>query len=152
MKHKIQFINKIIIALLLVLGITFTSTGQHVKVRGRGHHKAHHRAGNHRHHDRMVIRRSIYRPSVVVVHRPVWAKQRVYNRRWVYFPRYNMYWDNWRNKYVYRSNAIWIVNDTPPPTVINVNIEEEKSYELKEDNDDIDEVYNDNSTHEKDYQ
>lgn len=151
MRYNILLINRIFIILFLVTGVVFTSSGQHGKGRGHGHTKVHYKVGN-RNHNRVVVRRSIYRPKVVVVHRPIWAKHHVYNRRWVYFPKYNMYWDNWRNQYVYRNNTVWIVNSTPPPTVININMEEEKSYELKEDNDDIDDVYNNNLSHEKDYQ
>lgn len=101
--------------------------------------------------NRVVVRRSIYRPEKVVVYRPFWAPRRAYNRRWVYFPRHNFYWDNWRQVYVYRNATVWIYNAAPPATVENVNIENEKHYELKADEDDIDDVYQSNDAHKTDY-
>ncbi len=99
----------------------------------------------------VVVRRSIYRPRVVVVHRPVWGPNRAFNRRWVFFPRYNLYWDNWRSMYVYRNNTIWISNPVPPPALININLDSERNYELKEDEDDIDDVYRTNERHTTEY-
>jgi hypothetical protein len=53
--------------------------------------------------------------------------------------------------YVYRSGNVWIYKLTPPPIVINVNIESEKHYELKETEDDVDDVYNTNDSHQTEY-
>jgi hypothetical protein len=41
-------------------------------------------------------------------------------------------------------------NTTPPPVIININIDKEKQYELKEGDDDVDDVYqtNDDSSNE----
>ena len=137
----------LLVVIILTIGLHSLAISQH---RGHGHNKVHYRRGHA--HNRVIIRKSVYRPRVIVVNRPVWARHRQFNRRWVYFPKYNMYWDNWRNMYVYRNNMVWVMNATPPPVVVNVNIEEEKSYELKEDEDDVDDVYNNNSSHEKEYE
>jgi len=110
-------------------------------VSGRAHH----------HNNRVVVVRSKYRPHRMVVYHPIWAPKRAYNRRWVYFPRYNFYWDNWRQGYYYRNNDVWIFNVTPPPAVININIENEKQYELKESEDDTDDVYQLNENHKTEY-
>lgn len=98
-----------------------------------------------------VVVRSKYRPAKVVVYHPYWRPAYTYHRRWVYFPRYNFYWDNWRNGYYYLSGPTWIFATTPPPAVINIKIENEKSYELKENEDDVDDVYKINDDHKKDY-
>lgn len=139
--------------------------------RGHGNSGGNHHGGNrsthgnrhtkvivkHPHHNAVVykhphgVRRSAYRPAVIKVYNPHWCPHRNYNRRWVYFPRYNFYWDNWRQIYVYRNANVWVTNPTPPPTIVNVNIENEKSYELKEDDDDTDDIYISNDNHTTEY-
>ena len=99
----------------------------------------------------VIAKRSVYRPHRVVVYRPFWRPYYAYKRRWVFFPRYNFYWDNWRNHYVYWNGAIWMSQPTRPPLIVNVNLEKEKSTELKETEDDIDDVYSSNVTHKTEY-
>jgi hypothetical protein len=94
------------------------------------------------HHNRKNVKRSVYRPTTIVVYHPNWAPKRNYNRRWVYFPGHNFYWDNWRQIYVYRNGNVWISNPNPPSFIININLGAEKHYELKEDDDDTDDIYN----------
>ena len=124
--------------------------GHHPKVGGHPHAKAK-VAVVHHHPNGKVVVRSHYRPKKMIVFHPVWGPKRSYNRRWVYFPRHNFYWDNWRQVYVYRSGNVWIYKPTPPPVVVNINIESEKHYELKENEDDIDDVYNTNDSHQTEY-
>lgn len=116
-----------------------------------GHHHggkvAHHPHG----HGKVVVKKSIYRPAKVVVYHPHWCPKRAYNRRWVYFPRHNFYWDNWRNHYVFWNGTVWINNPSPPPAVVNINIENEKHYELKDNEDDEDDVYKTNDSHKTEY-
>jgi len=89
-----------------------------------------------------VYKQSIYRPHRrVKVFHPHWNPIFSYQRRWVYFPRYNIYWDNWRNKYVYLNNNVWITQAAVPQIILNVNLEKEEHQELGEDKDDIDEIY-----------
>src|SRR4051812_5121149 len=95
----------------------------------------------HGHHNRVVVKRSVYRPHNVVVYKPYWRPNYAYHRRWVFFPRYNLYWDNWRNHYVFWNGAVWVSQPTAPPVIVNVNLDKEKNTELKEDEDDIDDVY-----------
>ena len=120
------------------------------------------RVGNHRNrgggvviqnnrHPNKVIVRSMYRPNKIVVFHPYWGMKKNFNRRWVYFPRYNFYWDNWRNCYMYRNGTVWITNTTPPPVIVNINIDNEKHYELKENDDDVDDVYKTNDSHQTEY-
>ena len=140
------FIKKMVFTLIAVALIgsvnLFAQKGGH----GHGGH------GGIRHGGKVaVIKGSRFRPAKIVVWHPGWGPKRAFNRRWIFFPRYNFYWDNWRNVYVYRNGTVWVNNSTPPPTVVNVNIDNEKHYELKENEDDTDEVYSNNESHSKDY-
>ena len=144
--------------LLVLICSSLNSFAQHrVGNGGRGGGQA----GNHRNrggvviqnnrHSNRVIVRSVYRPHKIVVYHPYWGMKRNYNRRWVYFPRYNFYWDNWRNCYVYRNGNVWITNTAPPPVIVNININNEKQYELNEQEDDVDDVYKTNDAHQTEF-
>ena len=136
MKTKILVRSVIVITSLL---LSFNSFAQ----RGKGHHP-------HRHHHPnkvVVVKRSPYRPKKVVVYHPIWRPKYAYNRRWIFFPKYNLYWDNWRNHYVFWNGVIWVSQATAPPVLVNVNLENEKHQELKEADDDTDDIYKDNNQH-----
>ncbi|HRG01623.1 MAG TPA: hypothetical protein PKZ75_10925 [Bacteroidia bacterium] len=137
------------------------SPNQLLAQRGHGGHGGH-GGGHHPHvkakivgkqhpNGRVVVVKSRYRPAKLVVFHPVWGPKRAFNRRWVFFPKHNFYWDNWRQMYVYRNGTVWVVNATPPPTVVNINIDNEKHYELKETDDDVDDVYQTNNVHQTEY-
>ncbi len=138
----------LIVISILLLGTLngFSQRGGH---RGGGHHG--HGGRGYRHGAKVVIKQSIYRPAKIVVYHPFWGPKRAFNRRWIYFPRYNFYWDNWRNHYVFWNGTIWYSQPSPPPTVVNVNIDNEKHYELKDSDDDVDDVYQGNETHKTEY-
>ncbi|MDP2385032.1 MAG: hypothetical protein Q8M29_01555 [Bacteroidota bacterium] len=113
--------------------------------------KAHHKHGgnkkvvvvkNHHHHGHKH-----YKP----VYHPVWGPKIGFYRRWVFFPRYNFYWDNLNSQYVYWGGNVWIRTASPPPAIINVNISNEKKYELKEPEDTINDIYGNNSAHKTEY-
>ena len=148
---------------LMVIGLLLSSLNSFAQYGGRGGHGGYgggqggyhrNRGGvviqNNRYNNRVVVR-SIYRPERIVVFHPYWGMKRNFYRRWVYFPRYNFYWDNWRNCYVYRNGNLWITNTVPPPTIVNININNEKHYELKEHDDDVDDVYKTNDSHQTEY-
>lgn len=99
----------------------------------------------------VVVPKSQYRPVNIVVYHPHWRPAYDYHRRWVYFPGYNMYWDNWRNQYVYVNEGIWVSRPTAPAAVININLETVKSNELGEDEDDNDDIYKSNKAHQTQY-
>jgi hypothetical protein len=63
-----------------------------------------------------------------------------------------LHWDNWRNIWVYRQNSVWLTNVVRPTYVVKVKLENEKSVELKENEDDIDDVYYSNETYLRDTQ
>jgi hypothetical protein len=130
--------------LVVVLLIHFTASAQ----KGHGHGRGH-RHGHKHPHKVVVVKRSPYRPARVKVFHPHWHPTFAYHRRWVFFPRYNLYWDNWRNHYVFWNGSIWISQPSPPPVVVNVNLEKEKHHELKEDEDDVDDIYKSNEEHKK---
>src|SRR5687768_13294446 len=117
--------------------------------RGHGHGNGHGPRGRAHVHKKVVVKRSVYRPRKVVVFRPHWRPNYGYKRRWVFFPRYNIYWDNWRNHYVFWNGAIWISQPQAPPSVANVELDKEKQKELKEEEDDVDDVYKANEEHKK---
>lgn len=125
----------------------------------RGHGNGHHNNGRpvkvvHKHHHQkkvvVVHHRSPYRPKHVAVYRPAWAPHYAYNHRWVYFPRRNMYWDNWRNHWVFFNGTIWISQVACPPGVKEQELRNDRQRELPETNDDVDDVYRDNTVHQKD--
>lgn len=128
------------IAVIAFLFISSTFFAQ----KGKGHGHRHH---HHGHNKVVVVKRSPFRPAKVVVYHPYWRPKFAYNRRWVYFPRYNFYWDNWRNHYVFLNGAAWVSQPTAPAVIVNVNLENEKNVELKEDEDDVDDVYTNNNKH-----
>ena len=84
----------------------------------------------------------IYRRRVVTYH-PVWSPTVVYERRWVFCPRYNFYWDNYNNVYVYRSGGIWITSYEHP---VYVDLSRQRYYEIQ-DGDAIDVIHRHNRTH-----
>lgn len=111
--------------------------------KGKPHHPHHpHHPGT-----KVIVKRSVYRPHKVVVFHPVWRPTYTYNRRWIYFPTYNVYWDNWRNHYVFFNGVIWVSQPSAPAIIVGKNLEKEKHKELKEDTDDVDDIYKDNDKH-----
>lgn len=80
-------------------------------------------------------------------YRPKWCSHREFDRRWVYFPRYNMYWDNYRNVYVYNSRGRWVAEPEPPRVALNVNLSSERFVELGVDLDSRSDAFSFNSRH-----
>lgn len=103
------------------------------------------------HPKKVVVVRSKFRPHNVVVFHPYWGPAKVCHRRWVFFPAHNLYWDNWRNVYFFWNGTIWVSQPKPPAVVVNINLEKEKHYELKENEDDLDDVYKANDSHKTEY-
>ena len=142
---------KIIFLLAITFAISTVSYGQGRHGGGGNHKGGHHNGGRNHHNGKVVVRRSHYHPHHVVVYHPGWRKNYSYNRRWIYFPKHNFYWDNWRNHYMFWNGTIWLSQSTPPPVIINVNLATEKHYELKENDDDVDDVYSSNPDHKTEY-
>ncbi|MGE0566723.1 MAG: hypothetical protein AB7O73_02140 [Bacteroidia bacterium] len=136
--------------LLIIIFSLLFSTIYSQKVVVKSGHRAH-RHPHKRHRSKVVVvKLSKYRPAKVVVFHPVWRPKWAYHRRWVFWPKYNLYWDNWRNHYLFWNGTMWISQTAVPPVVVNVNLAEEKHKELKEDEDDTDDIYKDNDSHKKD--
>lgn len=85
------------------------------------------------------------------VYHPHWAPRVSFKHRWVYFPRYNFYWDNFSNVYVYRTGTIWVTSTNPPQEVEKVDLSSVKKVELNENNDAEDSIQNNNKEHESVY-
>ena len=137
-----------LITLGLVIMGTLGMSAQKAGKRGGGRHGHPHA---HKGGKVVVVKRSPYRPKKVVVFHPLWGPKHHIHRRWVFFPKYNLYWDNWRNSYMFWNGTIWMVQTAPPPVVVNVNLEAEKHYELKESDEDVDDVYKNNDSHKQEY-
>jgi hypothetical protein len=129
------------IAFLFLLLNVFSLNAQKKVIVKKGHH----------HHNKkvVVVKNGPHHPHKV--YHPVWGPKRAFVRRWVFFPRYNFYWDNFNNVYVYRMGAIWVAKPTPPPVIINIDLSKEKSYELKETDDDVDPIQDKNDEHTQQY-
>ena len=115
--------------------------------KGKGHGKGNHHGPNKK--KVVVVHKSKFRPAKVVVYHPAWAPHKNFNRRWIYFPKYHCYWDNWRNVYFYNNGTVWVSSVQKPAIIVNVNLENEKHYELEETNDENDEVYSTNAEKEE---
>ena len=95
----------------------------------------------------VVVKHSRFRPKRVVAFRPAWHPKWTCQRRWVYFPRHNFYWDNWRNHYVVYRGTGWVSQANTPTEVANVYLADEKFYELNEVDDDNDYIAMENTQH-----
>jgi hypothetical protein len=137
----------------IVITVFLLGSGSLLAQKKGGHHGGGHRVHPHKHpgHAKVIIKPSPFRPAKIVVYHPYWGPKRVIHRRWVYFPKYNIYWDNWRNHYVFWNGSIWFSQPSPPPAIVNINIDNEKHYELKEDEDDVDDIYQGNDNHKTEY-
>lgn len=133
---------------LLILSAIFLTFSSQAQQR-----PAHHKDKTMRTHNnkRVVVKHSAYRPNKVIVYHPKWGSRNAYYNRWIFFPHFNFYWDNWRGQYVYRSNNSWVSSIAAPAFVVNINLEKEKQYELRENNDDNDDIYYNNDEHLKVY-
>lgn len=126
---------------ILVILVVLLSLSKQLPAQNRGgHHKAHPKRV-------VVVKRSAYRPHKVVVFHPTWRPAYTYHRRWVFFPKYNLYWDNWRNHYVFYSGGVWVSQPARPAIIVNVDLDKEKNAELNESDDDNDEIYANNEQH-----
>lgn len=142
--RTIKIISLLIIS--LVLSTVIYGQGRHGGNHGNGNHgNGNHGNGNGR------VKGSPFRPNKIYVYHPSWHKNHSYNRRWVFFPKYNIYWDNWRNHYMFYNGTVWLSQSTPPPVIVNVNLVDEKHYELKENDDDNDEINSANTNHKSEY-
>ncbi|MES2763016.1 MAG: hypothetical protein V4677_12460 [Bacteroidota bacterium] len=149
-----KIIKTIVLLICIILGTNpvFSQKG-HGNGKGHGHGNGHgngHKGGKvvvKGHPQGRVVVKSHYRPAKIGGYHPHWRPNYSYNRRWVYFPRHNFYWDNWRQGYYYMSGPTWVFNATAPAVIVNVNLANERSYELREDEDDMDDVYIVNKKH-----
>ena len=108
---------------------------------GEGFHDEGHSRG------RVVEVREVQRYRGNKHYHPKWHPKHDFERRWVYFPRYNMYWDNYRGVYVYHSYGRWVAEPEPPRIAVNVNLAAERFVELGVDLDARSDAFTLNSSH-----
>lgn len=101
-----------------------------------------------RRHDKVVVVKNRHR---AVVYHPRWAPRVRFYHRWVFFPRYNFYWDNFHSVFVIRTGAVWVTSTTTPKEVENVDLSKAKKVELSEENDAKDSIQDKNDDHQKTY-
>jgi len=149
---------KAIILFLILSSISLSVSAQRGGHKGGGGHPNKHgkvvvvqKQHPQKHMREHVVVRSKFRPAKVVVYHPYWGPRHSFNRRWVYFPGYNFYWDNWRQVYFFWDGGAWILYKKAPAVIVNVNLDKEKHVELKENEDDIDDVYRTNDSHKTEY-
>ena len=99
----------------------------------------------------VVVKNKKYHVKKTRVYHPCWAPKANFHRRWVYFPKYNFYWDNYRNVYVIRNKTVWVVSKTVPTEIKYVDLSKEKSVELSDENDEQDSIQDKNTEHQNEY-
>lgn len=90
----------------------------------RGHGKHYHK------HDRQP-RTVVHNHNVYVYNSPVkvkrkgpprWAPAHGYKHRYVYFPEYRCYYDNFQGVYVYRNGTVWVTSVYQPRFIVNIGV------------------------------
>ena len=81
-----------------------------------------------------------------------WVAGIEFKHRWVYFPRYNFYWDGYRKVYLVNTGVVWVVSKTAPKEVIQADLSKEKKVELGEEYDTTDSIQDKNTEHKTKYQ
>jgi hypothetical protein len=76
-------------------------------------------------------------------YRPFWSDDYMFVRRWVFFPRLNIYWDNYSNVFVYFHRHKWRVSASLPRFYFSIDLLNEPMFEVEEDYDSEDGYYDD---------
>lgn len=99
----------------------------------------------------VVVRKKHQLFGRMVAYHPYWSPRVSFNHRWIYFPRYNFYWDNLRNVYVIKTGTVWVASKAKPKEVKGVNLTSEKKVELSEACDSQDSIQDKNAEHQTAY-
>jgi len=99
----------------------------------------------------VVVKSKKHRVGKAKVYRPRWALRASFKHRWVYFPRHNFYWDNFRNVYVIRTGTVWVTSENAPKEVETVDLSKEECIELNEENDTQETIQDRNDEHQTEY-
>lgn len=87
----------------------------------------------------------------VVVYRPIWSPDYTFVRRFVFFPRINLYWDNIASVFVYNNGGRWISSTRLPSLFVGVNISLEPMFEVEEDSQGSNDGFSDNGNYYYEY-
>jgi len=99
----------------------------------------------------VVVKNKNHHARNVIVYHPHWAPRASFNHRWIYFPRYNFYWDNLYNVYLIRRGTIWVTSTIVPVEIKKVDLVNEKKVELSEENDSQNSIQDKNAEHQTEY-
>lgn len=117
----------IILGALVMLSLTSTNEAA-AQGKGHGHGNGHHK-GYYKQ-DKRVYKPVKHSSRTVVYHKgyrrggpPVWAPAHGYRmKQHVYFPDYYVFYDPYRNGYVYWNNSAWIFSPVVPPYMSGVDM------------------------------
>jgi len=116
------------------------------KHRGKNPHHEYYQHHQHCRSEVVAVRKGP-KSSMSRHYRPKWHPRHQFERRWVYFPRYNMYWDNYREVYVYSHYGRWVAYPEPPRIAINADLTSERFFELGVELDTRNDVFSLNARH-----
>lgn len=91
----------------------------------RGHNKGNHGGNNGKHFKNNSHPIAYYKESNHHHKRkgpPYWAPAHGYKHRYVFFPEYRCYYDNFSGKYIYRRGPIWVTSINLPTFMFNVSL------------------------------
>lgn len=102
-------------------------------------------------HPLTVVGKKKVHPIKKKLYHPVWGPRLTYKNRWVYFPRYNFYWDNFHNVYIIKRGKAWVVLKTKPKEIERLDLTKEKSFELSEEYNETSAAQEKNDEHQEKY-
>jgi hypothetical protein len=76
-------------------------------------------------------------------YRPYWSSEYDFVRRWVFFPRLNIYWDNYSSVFVYMRHNNWKISSRLPGIYVDIDLLSEPLFEVEENYDSEDGYYDD---------
>ena len=85
------------------------------------------------------------------IYHPAWGPRLTFRNRWIYFPLYDVYWDNVRNVYIIKRGNKWVTLNTKPKEIEKVDLLKERIVELKDEENKTDVIQEKNAEHKEKY-
>lgn len=105
--------------------------------------------GSHRYKAKVVRKKPPVKKTKI--YHPAWGPKFTFRNRWLYFPRYNFYWDNVQNVYIIKRGNAWVVLNSKPKEVEKVDLVTERIVELNDEENKTDAIQEKNSEHKAKY-